>query len=419
MKQKLLLTGALALSGMLAACDDGRYLVGILGGQGPNPNMPGAGGAAGMAGMPGGAGGGGGMAGQSPPFPAPPPSLCAQPPAPLPARALRISTDQVAERLSRFLFIDRPGPDLIMRASALRNSADVQQLARTMLDEGPARVGVPALFHDWLGLDAVHTAPGAPTIRSELTPELRAAVRYEANEFVRQLFFEGDRRLRTLLTASHTVINQELATLYGLPAPPAPWIRVMLDPRQRSGVLTLPALLIANPRATQRGSWLHKQLLCQEIPPPPQGITQPDIERPVPMKSARQQLEEAVAPPVCTGCHRVMDPPGFALEHFDPLGRWRDSDNGVPVDSTASLTSFPQGGGYMVDGAPQLGAALAGDCSVQVCAVRTFLQRALGGILRSEDEPSVGAVWAQFARSDFDLRELVIAVTGSEAFLAP
>jgi hypothetical protein len=418
MRNKFPLASALALCGLLTACDDGRYLVGILG-QGPN-GKPGSGGTGGWGGTggtgtggmtgPGGAGGG---------VITPPPSLCARPAPPRPVRPLGISTAQVAERLARLLFAGRPDAALLARTASLQTSTQVMALARELLSDGRTAYGVAALADRWLHLDDVRTASGAAVIRDQLNSELRSSLQQETRRFIQHLFLQGDGLLRTLLTAPYSFADQHIAGLYGITAPVPAWSMVMLDPRQRSGVLTHPGLLFAHPRATSRGMWVRDALLCQPIPPPPDSLEQPDLEVPVPMKTSRQRLTEETSPPPCAGCHQLADSPGFAFEHFDPLGRWRDTENGIPVTSGGSLTSLPEGGAYMFGGAPDLGASLAGDCSVQVCAVRAFLQQGLGGFLRSEDEGSVHEVWVAFAASGFDLRELLIAVTGAEAFLAP
>ena len=87
--------------------------------------------------------------------------------------------------------------------------------------------------------------------------------------------------------------------------------------------------------------------MCQDIPPPPPGAAT-DLDA-VEGGTMRDKLEEHATNPACSGCHLAMDPPGFALEHFDPIGRWRDSDNGFPIDATGDIDGAP------FDGAVELG----------------------------------------------------------------
>jgi hypothetical protein len=416
MRNNFPLASALALCGLLASCDDGRYLVGILG-QGKNGPMGGSG-AGGAGGTTGGAGGAGGAGGTVMP---PPPATCAAEPRPLPVRALTIPTSQVAERLARLLFADRPDAALLARTESLRTSADVQALTRELFRDGRARGGVHALADSWLRLEDIRNYAGAAVVRNEITPELRTSMQEETRRFVEHLFFGSDGLLRTLLTAPFSFVDQRLATLYGIGAPANPWSLVMLDPQQRSGMLSQVGVLFAHPRASSRGTWVRRAFLCQVVPAPPDGLDEPNLSQPVPNQTSRQRLEAATrSQAVCNGCHNLMDPPGYAFEHYDPLGRWRETENGVPVSSAGHLTDLPQGGSYLFGGAPDLGQALAGDCSVQVCAVQTFLQQGLGGSLRmGDDDQSVRELWAAFAATGFDLRELLIAITGSEAFLSP
>ena len=270
-------------------------------------------------------------------------------------------------------------------------------------------------------LDDIRNFAGTAVVWNGITPELRTSMQQETRRFIEHLFFENDGMLRTLLTAPFSFVDQRLATLYGIGAPVTPWSLVMLNPQQRSGVLTQVGVLFAHPRATTRGRSIREALTCQEVPAPPDGLGQQDLAQPVPNQTSRQRLEALTNnQPACTACHQMIDPPGFAFEHYDPLGRWRETENGAPVSSGGYLTNLPHGGGYMFGGAPDLGVALAADCSVQVCAVEKFLQHGLGGeLLRMGDQQSVSEVWAAFAAAGFDLRELLIAVAGSEAFLTP
>jgi hypothetical protein len=131
----------------------------------------------------------------------------------------------------------------------------------------------------------------------------------------------------------------------------------------------------------------------------------------------RQRLERATADPACLACHRLVDPPGFSLESLDALGRFRTVDNGQPVD--ASGTIMLDGRTVRFTGAVELGRALATSCDVRLCTARRWLEHALGRSLGDTDEASVREVAAAFAASGFDLRELLVAIVQTQAFLAP
>ena len=115
-----------------------------------------------------------------------------------------------------------------------------------------------------------------------------------------------------------------------------------VDQQPRGGVITTAAVLTLTsyPRRTSpvlRGRWLLEEVIGARVPPPPPGV--PPLEDAVAteVKSLRERLELHRANPECASCHNRMDPLGFGLENFDGVGRWRDSDHGLPIDSQGTL----------------------------------------------------------------------------------
>ena len=444
------IVGLALLGSLVLACDDGRHLVGILG-QGQTGNQAGAGGApvgggggaggrggAGGAGMVGGSGvggaiggtgvgGAGGVAGMGGPVGVGGAggiggaSGCLAAPGPQPVRMILVDRRQLAERMARLFFADAPDQALLARTATVGSSSDVRLLARELFRDPRARNGVSALADRWLRLGQVSNAAGIALMKGSISPELHDGYVQETRLFMEHLMFQGDGSLRTMLTAPYTFANRALADIYGVSGPAAGFSRIDLDPNKRSGVLTHAGQMFAHPRATHRGFWLREALLCQLIPPPPANTNQPDLSMPpVVPKTSRQRLVDATAnEPACAACHQLMDPPGFAFEHFDSVGRWRDTEHGLPVDSTGFVVSLNNGGGLMFRGAPGLGQGLAGTCDVQLCAAETFLRQGLGDFTRNLRPAGISEIWGEFARAGFDLRELFIAVAGSEAFLSP
>ena len=135
------------------------------------------------------------------------------------------------------------------------------------------------------------------------------------------------------------------------------------------GILLEPALLTAHgvPEGSgpvQRGVMVRELLLCQPLPPPPSGVdtSAPDYD---PDQSTRERFSQHSDDPLCSSCHNLIDPLGFAFEHYDQLGRWRDTDNGHTIDATGELDGVP------FDGASELAAVLADDPRVATCFVET------------------------------------------------
>jgi hypothetical protein len=146
------------------------------------------------------------------------------------------------------------------------------------------------------------------------------------------------------LTAGSTNPSAALAAFYGLPAPASDYASVPRPAGQGIGILSQGAFLASHANAdgsspTQRGLFTFLRLLCQAKPEPPPGV--PQIAEPEPgVKTTRQRYEEVhgqVGTP-CAGCHLSFDPIGFAFEHFDEAGRYRETEVGLPIDASGSIS---------------------------------------------------------------------------------
>lgn len=413
----LSLVFGLMLVGALGACADRHYPIGeIPSGEGPPGGMGGAvvrddGGAAGGASGLGGATGAGGAL-----VPGTSPVACPIPGTPMPERPLGISLELLADQLSRYLHGHRANESFVrsLMSVAPQTNRDVQAFVRNLLSGGGSEYLVSQLVLRWLKLDITPAAID-PTVREQYTATTWNSIGQEPYAFLRHVLWDGssDHSLHTLLTAPYSLIDDQLAAIYGVQAQPG---QVTNLGSRRSGILTQPALLTSRPRATARGNWVTDVFLCRGSAEPPPT---PDF-RPLPYDGMtyRQSLEQATSG--CGGgCHALADDLGFTLEHFDALGVWRDTDNGLPVDSSASLALDPGRAPFAAKGAAALGRALVGSCSVQQCVVQRFLELAVGGELRASERSSLDELARAFVQSGLDLRELLVLTVGSEAFLNP
>jgi Protein of unknown function (DUF1588)/Protein of unknown function (DUF1585)/Protein of unknown function (DUF1592) len=178
-------------------------------------------------------------------------------------------------------------------------------------------------------------------------PEFDAALAEAMRQEPARLFeaiLREDRSLLELLDADYTFVNEKLADIYGLSGVTGPeFRRVSLADRNRGGVLTMagPLAVSSMPLRTSpvvRGKWVLGDLLGTKIPPPPPNAGElPPDDRNTEGLTLRKQLELHRSKAECAGCHQKIDPLGFGLENFDPLGRWRTTQNGQPVDATGEL----------------------------------------------------------------------------------
>jgi hypothetical protein len=184
--------------------------------------------------------------------------------------------------------------------------------------------------------------------------------------------------------------------------------------QQRGGVLGRAGFLALNATAvrsspTHRGKFIRTRLLCQDIPPPPEG-TVTSLDEVDQSLSLRDQLEQHMSDPACSSCHALMDPIGFPLEHFDALGTWRDTDNGHPIDATGTLDNID------VDGAAELGIAVSNHTRFGYCTTAQLMRHSIGVFEGTKQKPYIEELSQKFASSGFVFSELIVSLVLSDAF---
>lgn len=254
----------------------------------------------------------------------------------------------LASRLSYFLWSTMPDEELfaLAREGRLQEDEVLTAQVHRMLRDPKAKALGDLFASQWLGI----TQLGETTKPDEdRFPEFDVALSDAMHEEV-ALFFQHivaeDRSLLELIDADYTFANERLAAIYGIDAVAGEEMqRVQLADARRGGVLGMAAVLTAtsHPLRTSpvlRGKWVLEQLLGDTVPPPPPNVEQlPEDDVQPDGLTLRQRLEAHRANPDCAGCHARMDPIGFGLENFDPIGRWRDEQAEQPVDAMGELPS--------------------------------------------------------------------------------
>jgi hypothetical protein len=328
---------------------------------------------------------------------------------------------EMASRLSYFLWGSMPDEALFSAAAsgALSSRDEIEAQARRMLDDPRARRMVSHFYEQWLGYHELDFVDKDTAMFAGWTPEIAQRQRAEAEAFLDHVMFDDDATLQTLLTAPYTFADAELASWYGLPAPDATG-KVTSDDIELSGILSLGGVLSVHSKTNStnpigRGLFVREQLLCTIPPPPPDDV---DIVPPTPDPNAttREQYEQHREDPACAGCHVLFDPVGFGFEHYDATGRWRTTENGFDIDASGELAATDVDGDFV--GARELGERLAGSEQVAGCVARQWFRFAYG---RSESEEldacNLETIDAAFAESGHDMRELLVALTQTDAFL--
>jgi hypothetical protein len=214
-------------------------------------------------------------------------------------------------------------------------------------------------------------------------------------------------------------MNDVLRTFYSLPGTGTAFAATSMAGEDRRGILTHPGLmgLLARPAETNpiaRGLFVRQTLMCQEIPPPPDGVPIPPLAPITPGASTRDRLEQHVKDPSCAGCHNQFDPPGYAFESFDQVGRHRLLDSGKAIDSSGKIIDGGDLDGPFAKGDDLL-ARIATSQDIKGCFAQQYLQFAVSRALAAEDSCSLDALKKKFVPSG-DLKELVATIAGSDSF---
>lgn len=328
---------------------------------------------------------------------------------------------EMAARLSYFLWSSMPDEELAQLADAGK-LADPEVIAgqvRRMLADKKAEAFIKNFAGQWLGLHQLfNTVEPDRRKYPEFTQTLRQTM-YDEVFFFSDAVLRGNGRVVDFIDSRYTYANEALAKFYGIAGVAGKDMRrvALLDER-RGGLLGMAGVLAitAYPQRTSpvlRGKWVLEQVLGTPAPPPPANVgSLPQDDRTLKELTFRQQLEKHRSKPQCMGCHNRLDPPGFGLENFDPIGKWRDLENGKPLDARGSLLD-----GRSFNGPAEMRRTLMQDKSK---FVRNFTTRllgyALGRGLEPCDQPTLLRLEEVLVKSDYRSLPLIVAVAQSFPF---
>jgi len=332
-----------------------------------------------------------------------------------------IDDHALASRLSYFLWASMPDATLFALADAGRLSQPkvLEAQVMRMLADPKARALSEQFVGQWLGIRTLGSvAAPDPQKFPEFTPALREAMMTEPTEFFAGLVREN-RSLLELLDSDYAWVNADLARHYGiLGVNGSTFIRVSLSDRRRGGVTGMAAVLTQTsyPQRTSpvlRGKWLLEEVFGTPPPPPPPLVAtlSPNDEKSEGL-TFRQRLEKHRKDPNCAACHARLDPLGFALENFDPIGRWRTQVSGESVDASGELP-----GGVVIVGPEALKQVLLERKQLFLRHLtEKMLAYALGRGVEYYDIPAVKRITEAVASDGHRAPKLILEIVRSEPF---
>jgi hypothetical protein len=260
----------------------------------------------------------------------------------------------------------------------------------------------------------------ATTVFPTFDEPLRLAMRDESVLFFGEVFNGGHSAL-DLVRADYTFVNQRLAQHYGLPAVTGTQMRkVATTGTNRGGVPTQGSFLTAtssteNTSLVLRAKWVLKNLLCMDLPPPPDKSVIDSVPIPDPGLGLtnRESLEIRTSNSLCVGCHTIINPIGFGLETFDGIGTQRTTDRNKPIDSSGTLP----GTTMKFANTTEMLNLLKTDDRFPACMTTKLLTYALGrGMVASCDPNEIDNLTQQFKADNFNLKNQVVRIVQSNIF---
>ena len=339
-----------------------------------------------------------------------------------PGATYRVADVDLASRLSFFLWSTPPDQELLALASKglLSAPATLEKQARRMLADPRAEALGSRFAGQWLRLQDIDKVHPDPNNYPNFDDNLAAAMRKETELFFNSLVRE-DRSVLDLFRANYTYVNERLARHYGFPGVSGDEFRRVEYPDDtRRGLLGQGSMLVQTSLANRtspvlRGKWVMEVLMGTPPPPPPPDIPLLDdtaSAKDGKMLTTRERMEMHRANPTCASCHRFMDPIGLALDNFDVTAKWRERENGTPLDTR----------GDFYDGTPvtkpsELTAALL---KRPVPLMRTFTENlmayALGRRVEYFDMPAIRAIARTAEANQSKMSSFILGVIKSDAF---
>jgi hypothetical protein len=345
-------------------------------------------------------------------------------PDPVEGDVVKLTSYEVASRLSYLLWNTMPDTALFEAAERdeLQTAEQIAAQAHRMLDTPRAREAVKNFHRQWLQLDdivpRISAAGRDPVIYPDYYEGLLPLWQAESEAFFEYAIFEENATVQELFTAPYTMMNSELADFYGVSGPASlAFERVDVDPTRYSGFLTHAGIIALHSMVNRsspihRGKYVREVLLCQIPPPPPDKIPEPpSVDE---NQTTREQFAQHSEDLLCQGCHQYMDPIGLGFEHFDGLGRWRDDEWGQPIDASGELVFTDVDGPF--NGATELGQMLASSEQVRRCVTKQWFRFGYGRVETEEDTCTMDSLYGEFEAANFDIKELIVALTTTQAF---
>ncbi len=327
----------------------------------------------------------------------------------------------VASRLSFGLWDSLPDKTLLDAAAGARlgSREQIHAQAERMVTNQRTKAKVRAFFQQWLRVentpDLAKDAAAYPGFDEAVASDLRTSL----DLFLDDLVWGNDPDFRRLFLAEDIYLNGRLSRFYGgdLPAD-APFQKVSTGSGERAGVLTHPYLMATfaytgTSSPIHRGVFLARSVLGRSLRPPPMAFAPlaPELHASL---TTRERVTLQTSPDACIGCHGMINPLGFGLEHYDAVGRYRGEEKGKPVDASGSYETTT-GNRLTFKGARELAATLAASDEAHKAFVDQLFQYLVKQPVRAFGPKAESDLRNSFTSQGFNIRKLIVEIVTTSA----
>jgi hypothetical protein len=337
-----------------------------------------------------------------------------------PNTAYRITDLVLASRLSFFIWSSIPDDELLDAAvrGDLHKPKVLEKQVRRMLMDSRSQSLVSNFADQWLYLRNLDSLTPDLRLFPDFDDNLRRAFRQET-ELLFESILREDRNVLDLLKPKYTFLNERLAKHYGIPNVYGSRFRrvEMSEEDKRGGLLRQGSILTVTSYATRtspviRGRWVLENILGTPPAPPLPNVPALKDNTLSATLSVRERLAEHRANAACASCHNLMDPIGFSLENFDAIGRWRNAEDGLPVDTAGGLPDGSKFAGVsgLEDGLRKRPELFVGALTEKLM---TF---GLGRGIETGDAPAIRKIVRDAQTDDFRFSSVIIGIVSSTPF---
>ena len=345
------------------------------------------------------------------------------PPAAPPNSVYAVSNLELASRLSFFLWSSIPDDELLRVATAgrLTNPAELERQALRMLADPRAESLTTNFASQWLYLRNLEYVTPVQELFPNFDETLRKSLFTETTMFVDSIRKE-DRRVTDLLDADYTFVDERLAVHYGISGIKGTTFRriALLPDSPRRGLLGKGSMLLVTSRPQRtspvlRGKWILENIFGTPPPPPPPGVPPLGEQKQHDgnVLSVRALQARHRSNPLCSNCHLMIDPPGFALEGFDAVGRWRAVDESFQaIDASGVLPDGTKFGGLA-----DFRAVLTNrPAQFATTMTEKLLMYAVGRGLEPADSPAIRGIVRAAGGQNYKFSALILGIVKSAPF---